>query len=82
MPKPLTETVAAEVRAELARANISRTDAAAKVGISRTLLWSRLRAESPFTVAELEALAELIGIPVTKFLPDAAVASPIQGGQS
>lgn len=75
MPKPLTETVAAEVRAELARHNISRTDAAAALGMSRTLLWQRLRGESSFTVAELEALAELIGVPVNQFLPVPASAA-------
>lgn len=74
MPKPLTETVAAEVRAELARQNISRTDAAAKLGMSRTLLWSRLRGETPFKVSELECLAELVGVPVSRFLPDATPA--------
>lgn len=71
MPKPLTDTVAAEVRAQLARHNIARTDAAAACGISRTLLWSRLRAETPFKVPELEALAALMKIPVSTFLPDA-----------
>lgn len=72
MTQPLTETVAAEVRAELARRNISKTDAAAKLGISRTLLWNRLRGESPFTVDELEALAELLGIPAARFLSSGA----------
>lgn len=74
MPKPLTETVAAEVRAELARHNISRTEAAAALGMSRTLLWSRLRGETSFKVAELECLAELIGVPVTQFMSDATPA--------
>jgi transcriptional regulator with XRE-family HTH domain len=72
MTQPLTETVAAEVRAELARRNISKTEAAAKLGISRTLLWNRLRGESPFTVDELEALAELLGVPAARFLTGGA----------
>jgi hypothetical protein len=59
MPKPLTETVAAEVRAELARHNITRTEAAAALGMSRTLLWSRLRGETSFKVAERRPGLEL-----------------------
>lgn len=73
MTTPLTENVAAEARAQLARQNISRTDAAAKLGISRTLLWQRLRGESPFTLPELESLAELVGVPVSRFLCDEQV---------
>jgi transcriptional regulator with XRE-family HTH domain len=75
MTQPLTETVAAEVRAHLARRNISRSIAAEHIGISRTLLWNRLRGESPFTVTELEKLAELLEVPVTQFLPAPARAA-------
>lgn len=69
MTQPLTKTVAAEVRAHLARRDISRATAAEYIGISRTLLWNRLRGESPFTVTELEKLAELLDVPVATFLP-------------
>jgi transcriptional regulator with XRE-family HTH domain len=69
MTQPLTKTVAAEVRAHLARRNISRATAAEHVGISRTLLWNRLRGESSFTVTELEKLAQLLEVPVSTFLP-------------
>lgn len=69
MTQPLTNTVAAGVRAELARRGISRADAATKLGISRTLLWHRLRGDSSFTVAELEAMAELLGVSVAEFFP-------------
>jgi len=68
MTQPLTKTVAAEVRAELARADISRTAAAERLGISRTLLWSRLRGDTSFTVDELENLAELLDVPAAQFL--------------
>jgi transcriptional regulator with XRE-family HTH domain len=75
MTQPLTESVAAEVRAELARRNITRTDAARALGISRTLLWNRLRGETPFTVAELELLGELLGIPAVRFFDQPPTAS-------
>lgn len=75
MTQPLTNTVAAGVRAELARRGISRADAAARLGISRTLLWHRLRGDSSFTVTELEAMAELIGVPVAHFFPASVAAA-------
>lgn len=75
MTQPLTKAVAAEVRAELARHEISRSAAAERLGISRTLLWNRLRGDSPFTVAELETLAEMVGVPVAQFLSRPAVAT-------
>ena len=68
MPASLTETVAADVRAELARANVSRPEAARRLGMSREALYRRLRGEVSFTVAELEVLAELVGVPVTSFM--------------
>lgn len=76
MTQPLTKTVAAEVRAQLARRlDISRATAAEHIGISRTLLWNRLRGDSPFTVNELEKLAELLNVPVATFLPTEARAA-------
>lgn len=73
MTTPLTENVAAVARAELARRNISRTSAAEALGISRTLMWARLRGDKPFTVTELEKLAELMSIPMSTFLPSEQV---------
>lgn len=69
MTNGLTKSVAAEVRAELARRNIGRTETAERLGISRTALWSRLRGETPFGLAELAALAEWWGVPLAQFLP-------------
>lgn len=69
MANTLTETVAAEVRAELARQSISRTEAAQRLGMSRTALWSKLRGDYPFKLAELQEVAEMLGVSVTRFLP-------------
>lgn len=74
MTQPLTESVAAEVRAQLARrGNISRSEVATRLGISRTALWSRLRGDVQFTIADLEALSELLNVPITTFLPASTV---------
>jgi transcriptional regulator with XRE-family HTH domain len=72
MTAPLTKTVAAEVRAELSRQNVSTATAAAALGISRQALWSRMRGYTPFTIADLESLADLLGVPAARFLERAA----------
>lgn len=61
--------VAAEVRAEVARKQISQDKLAAQVGCSRQALNRRLTGTTPFDVAELAAIAEALGVPVTQFLP-------------
>lgn len=72
MTQPLTETVAGEVRAQLARHNRSRTEVAALLGLSRTALWNRLRGETEFSISELEKIADLVGVPVTEFVSPAS----------
>lgn len=69
MATSLTENIAAVARAELARREISRGDAAATLGISRQLMWSRLRGDTPFTIPELQKLAELCELPLKTFIP-------------
>lgn len=61
--------VAAEVRAEVARKQISQDKLAAQVGCSRQALNRRLTGATPFDVAELAAIADALGVPVTQFLP-------------
>lgn len=65
----VTAAVAAEVRAEVARKQISQDKLAAQVGCSRQSLNRRLTGATPFDVAELAAIAEALGVPVTQFLP-------------
>jgi transcriptional regulator with XRE-family HTH domain len=74
MTLPLKTTVAAEVRAELARRNIPRSQVADRLGMSRTSVWARLRGDIEFSVSELEQLAEMLGVPVVQFLPTPASA--------
>lgn len=70
----VTAAVAAEVRAEIARKQISQDKLAAQVGCSRQSLNRRLTGATPFDVAELAAIAAALDVPVTAFLP-----SPIVG---
>lgn len=62
-----THSVAAEVRAWLARRSRSARSAAQELGWSEVYISRRLRGKVPFDVADLEALAELLDVRVTAF---------------
>lgn len=66
---PLDEEVAARIRAALNVANMSMRAAASKAAIPLTTLDRKLKAGSSFTIPELHALAQVIGVPVSTFLP-------------
>lgn len=66
----VTAAVAAEVRAEVARKQISQEKLAERVGCSRPYLQRRLTGTTPFDVAELALVAEALGVPMTQFLPE------------
>jgi transcriptional regulator with XRE-family HTH domain len=61
---PLSESVAGEVRAHLARARLSGRQAALQLGWTQPYMSRRLTGDIPFDVADLEAIADLLGIPV------------------
>ncbi|SKY32030.1 Uncharacterised protein [Mycobacteroides abscessus subsp. bolletii] len=58
------ERVAANVRAELARAGENQSSLAPKVGLSQQALSRRLSARVSFTVAELSRVATQLGVPI------------------
>ena len=60
----LTRSTASAVRDALASRGIRQVDAAAALGLSQQATSDRLRGRTPFTLADLERLAELLGIPV------------------
>ena len=63
----LPHDVAAEVRAHLARQRLSGRQAAIRLGWTQPYMSRRLTGEIPFDVADLEAIADLLGIPATAF---------------
>ena len=63
----LPEAVAAEIRAELARRRLSARRAAARLGWTQAYLSRRLNGDVPFDVEDIEALAELLGVPPQRF---------------
>lgn len=65
-------SVAANVRAELARAGVRRAEAAAAAGLSLPALHRRLRGEIALNVDELRLLAQLLGVTTARLLGEDA----------
>ncbi|HEY3261291.1 MAG TPA: helix-turn-helix domain-containing protein [Pseudonocardiaceae bacterium] len=63
--------MAAEVRAEMARQNVPQRELGRVLGLSQGAAWRRLKGEVPFDVSELSKVADLLGVPMTQFLPAA-----------
>ena len=72
MPDPLYSRVAAEVRAEMGRQRFSGTRLARHLKVSQAFISRRLTGQVPFDVAELEAVAEVLNVPVSRFLDEVA----------
>lgn len=68
----LTPLVAGRVLAAMEAQGATRLGISESTGIPRTTLLRRLSGASPFTIAELEAIAKCLGVPVHTFIQDAA----------
>lgn len=66
------KAVAAEVRAEMARQNLSQQQIARQLGVSQAAISRRLTGEIPFDIAELARIAQFLGVSLTHFLPERA----------
>jgi len=69
MSDVITASVAAEVRAEMARQNVPQRELGRVLGLSQGAAWRRLKGDVPFDVAELAKVAELLKAPMSQFLP-------------
>lgn len=67
-----SESVAAEIRAEIARQRRTQADVAEAIGWTQQYLSRRLTAQHPFSTDDIEAVARVLGVPLSKFV---AVAS-------
>jgi len=67
--------VSAEVRVEMARQHINAKTLAARTGISQATLSRSLNSDREFTIGELEAIAVVLDVEPSAFLPPLAVAS-------
>lgn len=66
--------VAAEVRAELARQRKPQRQLGEVIGLSQTAAWRRLKGDIPFDVAELDKIADWLGVPLANFFPERSAA--------
>lgn len=69
MTQTLAGHVAREVRNEMLLQGVSQRELAAHLGLSQPQVGKRLNGVIEFRPSELERAAELLGVPVTKFLP-------------
>lgn len=75
MPSNDRATIAAEVRAELARQQKTHQDVADILGLPRQSVAMRLSGKRAFRAEELAKLAEGLNVPVSRFFPTLAAAS-------
>jgi transcriptional regulator with XRE-family HTH domain len=67
-----SDTVAGEVRANLARRGKTKVWLAAQLKISTATLQRRLAGQSSFSLAEISTIAEALDVPVSDLLPGVA----------
>lgn len=58
-------TIAANVRAEIARQGVNQTQAAAALGIARPTLNRKMHGHFGFTAVEIQQLADLLNVPIS-----------------
>jgi len=72
--------ISANVRAEIARAGIGVGAVLVRAGMSRTTYNRRLRAPAEWELGELQAIAEVLGIPTSTLVrTDTEAAADAQG---
>jgi len=72
MTQSLNDSVAAEIRAEMARQRVTGAELARRLGVSGPWVNYRLNGKQPFDTDDLERVAEALDRPVTHFLPGRA----------
>lgn len=68
----ITTVIADKVRGVAAEKRFTQQRIAETLDISRTSVVERFRGRVPFSAPEVFALAEAMGVPVTRFFPDAS----------
>lgn len=68
--KTTPDTIAANVRAEMARRGISTLELSQLTGIARSTLARRLTGRYDLTVGELLTIADAVGVPLSTLIPD------------
>lgn len=72
MTTDLQAAIAREIRAEMARQQVTQMELAARLGTDQAVVSRKLRGEgSRFTTRDIERWAAALGVPVTQLLPTA-----------
>lgn len=71
MPVDIRDTLAANIRAEMARKGITQDQLGEVLGISQPQVSRRLRGDITFNVIEISRIAELVGVPAAELLRSA-----------
>ncbi len=74
MTDGLQHTVAAEIRAEMARQRKTQQDLAGQLGISAQQVGQRLGGKIAFDVRELGVIADYLDVPAVRFFATASAA--------
>lgn len=69
------QAVAANVRAEMARRQVTQATLAAALGVTQQAVSRRLRGDVDFTVSELQAVADVLEVPVADLIPASVLRS-------
>lgn len=70
MQKTTAQRTGANVKAEMARRDLTQVALAEKLGMSQSMLSYRLRGQVPFDVDELELVAGVLGVPLAVLLAE------------
>lgn len=65
----ITERVAANVRAEMARNNATQTDLAEVLDLPQSSISARVRGRVPFRLDEIELLSAFLDVPLSELIP-------------
>lgn len=69
MTGSLTQRVSAEIRAEMARQQVTQRELAGRLKVDQAVISRRLAGDRySFTTTELDRIAEILGVPVDRFL--------------
>jgi transcriptional regulator with XRE-family HTH domain len=72
----LAQRVAAEIRAEMGRRNLSINGFAAHLGVTHPWLWRRLRGNQPLTLDELETIGRALRVTPEELIGRAVAMQP------
>lgn len=68
-PAPLRDRVAEEIRVALARHRVSGAELARKLGVSQAYVWRRMSGDLPFTLDDVERIAEALDMEPNDLIP-------------